>query len=96
MTGKLDYVDDFEGDYNFYIQLLVGDRTDNIKGIDGIGPVKAAKILANCKTKEELHAAVLKVYIENYGHTPARVLLLERGRLLWLRRSVNQLWSLPT
>lgn len=32
--------------YNFYKQLLVGDPTDNIPGLKGIGPKKAAKILS--------------------------------------------------
>jgi DNA polymerase-1 len=38
-------VNEDEADYNFHIQLLTGDAVDNIKGIKGIGPKKAAKIL---------------------------------------------------
>jgi hypothetical protein len=34
-----------EAEYNFYIQMLTGDKADDIEGLAGIGPVKAAKIL---------------------------------------------------
>tara|TARA_R110002167_G_scaffold117335_4_gene293273 strand:- start:27 stop:818 length:792 start_codon:yes stop_codon:yes gene_type:complete len=36
--------------YNLMIQCLTGDNTDNIPGIKGIGPKKAAKILAGVST----------------------------------------------
>lgn len=35
-----------EADYRFYTQVLTGDPTDNYKGIPGVGPAKAKKILA--------------------------------------------------
>ena len=35
-----------EADYNLHMQILTGDATDNYKGCTGVGPVKAAKILA--------------------------------------------------
>lgn len=51
-----------EGDYWFFYQLLVGDSTDNIKGIDGIGPKKAAGILHGCESNQERYEAVLERY----------------------------------
>ena len=35
-----------ESEYYWYMQILTGDRTDGYTGIPGIGPKKAAKILA--------------------------------------------------
>ena len=40
-----DFVDDDTAAYNLNIQCLTGDSTDNIPGIKGIGPKKAAKLL---------------------------------------------------
>jgi len=75
---------------NFYIQLLTGDRVDNIPGLKGIGPVKATKILENCTTENSLFKAVS----EKYNHDIDKI--TERGRLLWIRRKENQLWKPPS
>ena len=74
----------------FYKQVLTGDRTDNIVGLKGIGPVKAERILKECVTEEEMYQAVLKAY----DNDAERV--LENGRLLWIRRKPNQLWEAPS
>lgn len=41
-----EFVDDDNANYNLMVQCLTGDSTDNIPGLKGIGPAKAAKILA--------------------------------------------------
>jgi DNA polymerase-1 len=55
-----------EADYNWLIQTMTGDKTDNYPGIDGVGPVTAEKILnkggATWQTVED-------AFISN-GHTP--------------------------
>ena len=73
----------------FYTQILTGDRVDNVIGLKGIGPVKAAKILEGCLTESDLFAKVVEAY---EGNT-ARV--IENGRLLWIRRQENQIWQPP-
>jgi 5'-3' exonuclease len=83
------YVTEKEAIKNFYIQILTGDRVDNIPGIKGIGPVKAKKILENCTTEKSL----FKVVSEKYDHDIDK--LTERGRLLWIRRKEKQLWKPP-
>jgi len=83
------YVTEKEAIKNFYIQILTGDRVDNIPGIKGIGPVKANKILENCTTEKSLFKAVS----EKYNHDIDK--LTERGRLLWIRRKEKQLWKPP-
>lgn len=53
-----------EADYNFWMQALTGDSVDNIKGIPGIGPKKAEKILSNCPSGWSLGMAVAEAYEE--------------------------------
>lgn len=39
-------VDDDTADLYFWTQMLVGDASDNVRGVEGIGPVKAQRILS--------------------------------------------------
>lgn len=55
--GELVEVDTWTADFNFYTQLLTGDTSDNIPGIKGIGPKKAAAILEACDTEIEMFDA---------------------------------------
>lgn len=41
-----EFIDDDNANYNLMVQCLTGDNSDNIPGLKGIGPAKAAKILA--------------------------------------------------
>lgn len=82
-------VDEFQGLYFFYKQLLVGDSVDNIKGVAKIGDVKAGNLLAGATTEQELWERCLKAYEGDYD----RAVL--NGRLLWLRRYENQMWTPP-
>lgn len=83
------HIDEFDGILNFYKQLLVGDRVDNIIGLKGIGPKKAEKILKDCVTELDMYNAVLEAYDNNIER------LMENGQLLWIRRKENQLWQPP-
>ena len=83
------WVDEDDTLYNFYTQVLTGDRVDNIPGLAGIGPKKAEKILKGCKTEDQLYEAVLKAYDNNEEY------LCEQAQLLWIRRKPNQLWRKP-
>lgn len=82
------YVDAEEAMYNFYTQLLTGDRVDNIKGATNIGPKKAAKILAECSTEAEMWEACVEVH-------DSRERAKEDGILLWMRRYEDEIWQPP-
>jgi hypothetical protein len=83
------WIDEEDAIYNFYTQVLTGDRTDNIPGLHGVGPKKAAKILKGRKTEDEMYEAVLKAYDNNEEY------LTEQAQLLWIRRKPNQVWKKP-
>ncbi len=82
-------VSEFDGLKFFYTQILTGDSSDNIKGIYGVGPKKAAKILEDCKTEQDLYQECVRAY----GGDEDRV--VENARLLWLRRKEEQIWQPP-
>lgn len=86
------FVTEDEGNYSFYLQLLTGDRTDNIVGLKGIGPVKAAKILGDSVAVIDLYNSVVKAY-EDAGEPLERI--VENGQLLWLRRYEGEMWQPP-
>ena len=46
------FIDDSTAHYNLMIQCLTGDSTDNIMGLKGIGPKKAAKLLEDVSTAD--------------------------------------------
>jgi hypothetical protein len=83
------YVSEFEGWYNFYLQILTGDRIDNIEGLKGIGPAKGAKILKDCETVEQLYQAVLYAYEGNTDRVH------ENAHLLYLQRKEGDVWQPP-
>ena len=82
---ELYYVDEATADRNFWLQVLTGDRTDNIQGIPGIGPAKAAKIMADATDWFEYAAAALTAYEKAFGDK-AESYLYENCSLLWMQR----------
>ncbi len=88
-TGVMTKVSEWDGLLFFYTQVLTGDNADNIKGLYGVGPKKAAKLLEGCETEQDLYVAVLQAYAGDEDR------VIENARLLWLRRYEGQLWEPP-
>ena len=85
-------VDEQQGWYNFYKQLLTGDRTDNICGIKGVGPKTAEKLLEDARDVKQMRRIVEATYKEKYGQK-ALELMRERGALLWIQREPGVVWT---
>jgi hypothetical protein len=56
------YVTEMDGIKAFYRQMLIGDTSDNIIGIRGIGPVKASKLIDHLESEEEMFKVVTNLY----------------------------------
>ena len=83
----------------FYAQLIIGDATDNISGLEGKGGGLVHQIIHPCASEEELFTAAFSAYTDKYGDTAAER-LLEQGRLLWMHDTLDEegkviLWELP-
>lgn len=76
----------------FYMQVLMGDRTDNFFGIPRVGPAKAAEILKGKTTEEEMYEVVKEAYMK---HSLTEEYLLINARMAWLQRYKGQLWKPP-
>jgi len=83
------FVSPDEGLRSFYTQLLVGDVSDNIRGVQGIGPKKAEKALHDCKVAEEYFEVSAGLYEKDYKR------LMINGILLKIRTEKDELWSFP-
>jgi len=81
-----------EGLRFFYKQVLMGDQADNVKGVKGIGPKGADKLLEGVEGEGGLFSKCLEVYKDN-GMTEED--LINNARLLWLRRKEGEMWTCP-
>lgn len=81
------YIPEEQALRNLWLQVLTGDRVDNIGGVNGIGPKKAEKLLSACDTEGAYRAVALAAY----GGDEA--LLEENYRLVYLLRSSMEIPS---
>ena len=79
-------VDEETGFRNFYTQLLTGDTSDNIKGIAGIGPVKAKRALTGYFTEQGMFSVVRDMYKNDEW-------MIMNGRCLHILRSLDDDWT---
>ena len=77
-----------EGIKALYIQSLVGDRSDNIFGVQGIGPVKAERALAEL-LPEEYYEACRSLYNDDERYHL-------NMKLLYIWQKPNDFWQAPT
>jgi len=87
------YVDEYSADRWFYLQLLMGDSTDNIPGIPQVGPAKASKLLEGLNSIDDMYQVCREAYMDAYDDGLAA--LIENARLLWIRRQPNEWWIPP-
>lgn len=82
------YVTPNEGIRYFYYQMLVGDTVDNLKGVPGIGKVKAEKLLLQGNTEVEWFNIVRDAYSnDEYMEI--------MGKCLWIWQEDGGIWSMP-
>ena len=104
MTKEIYYVSEIEALQNFYLQILTGDNSDGIPRITKGWRQKETEIKIRNSTQEtELRTIVRSVIedslkkedsdSESQHNEKVSQTFLERGRLVWLRRKPNEMWS---
>lgn len=86
--NEFDFVTPVDGLRSLYRSFLIGDTSDNIVGIRGLGPVKSAKYINDLESEEDMFATVQILYNDDQR-------LLKNGRLLYIHRQENDDWT-PT
>ena len=88
-------VNELEGIRHFYWQLIMGDKTDNIMGFDGLArqtvPKKlewAMAELADCQNEAMMFELVRGMYNDDER-------MLMNGRCLYIRQKEGQVWQFP-
>jgi len=81
------HITEEEGIKRFYAQTLIGDRTDNIIGVAGLGPVKTEKILSSVPPKNYYQVCRELYKNDERYHTNCK--------LLWVWRTMNGTWEIP-
>ena len=101
------YVSRWDAMYNFYKQLLMGDKQDDIAGVPGIGIKTAETILGQCNSEMEMYKASLEAYNKafkvqvtaqnrKYADKIGEKILRENANLLHMRRFKGEIWTPPT
>jgi 5'-3' exonuclease len=92
---RLYSISEEEGLKWFYKQILIGDNADGIKGLRGIGPVKADKHINPLKNEAEYYSKVLELYKQHYPEDYTER-LIKNGQLLKIRRTKDEgIWQPP-
>ena len=74
----------------FCTAMLTGDSVDNIRGVEGVGPVKAAAAMKYCgRDKGKMIQHVYDIYTTKYNED----YFMEMGHLLWILRQEDKPWA---
>lgn len=74
-----------DGLRHFYKQMLIGDRSDNITGVAGIGPVKANKLIDPLDNEQDMFELVFSKYEDT-----SRFLM--NANCLWILQQEGKPW----
>lgn len=85
---EFDFVTPLDAHKNFYKQLLIGDTSDNVVGVRGIGKVKAAKIINPLDNEVDMYEAVQNLYDNEERFQ-------RNCQLLWILRKENEFFISP-
>lgn len=94
VNNKTQWVSRKAGDFSLYTQLLVGDTTDNIPGLNGVGPKTASQLLKGAISSKDLCQRAWDAYRDKCGDN-AREYFLEQANLVYIHRRENDLFQAP-
>lgn len=82
-----DHVTPEDADKQFWRQMLIGDTSDHIQGVRGLGPKKSAQLIDPCESNQDC----LEVILEKYEYDYNRITM--NAACLWIKRSEESEWQ---
>lgn len=95
VDGRAYFVTPKDADFNLFTQVIAGDPTDNVPGVEGVGVVGAKDALAGSTCSKELADRAFSLYRDRYGDK-AYDYFLEQGTLVYILRSKDDNFSFRT
>ena len=100
-NGDLETISEKRADRNWMVQVLCGDRCDNIPGLVGVGPKTAEKILGDSETLSDMWDKVIGAYEKRKLTYKSALLSARLTRILRhgeynLHKQEVSLWEPPT
>ena len=87
-------IDEAEANYNFWLQVLKGDGTDNISGIPGMGEVKGRKLLDGCLDPMQYPSKVQFEYQKCFGEYYGNLIFRETCDTVQMVQPDHKFWYL--
>lgn len=83
-----------------YMQIIAGDRADDIPGLRGYGPARAYKVLLHAKNEYEMYERSFREYVKvlskDFSDEEIAGYYYETANLVHLRRNlVDDQWNIP-
>lgn len=100
VTKEFATVSPKEAKFQLFSQILSGDPTDNVPGLQGIGPATAAKILEGAQSPEDMVDSVVSTYILEFETYPDKYpkvtwlqYLKEQWALVYILKHKDESWA---
>jgi 5'-3' exonuclease len=81
------YTTPLDGIRFLYKQMLIGDKADNIFGVNGLGPVKSSKLIDCLETEEEMIQVVFDLYNQDVDR------FIVNAQCLWIMQEQGVTWA---
>lgn len=87
-------VSEYDADRNFWIQMLMGDTTDAISGVPGLGEKKAAILLDEALDQMQWPSVVLGAYCKYFGSFYGRMIYQETLQTVMMMTPKHPMFSI--
>lgn len=84
---ELDHVKKQDALRTFYKQMLIGDRSDNLIGVNRIGPKNAEKLLDHLNDEQDMFEVVYNKYNEDAKR------FVTNANCFWILQNEGELWT---